>query len=442
MPEEHSSTPERLSREQLLSAPATLGERAITMRSEAELQRTVSLAAPRQQQDLSRIVLRALQYHFRPLPQRPVNVGLAATHAWPAGQGIRSHVPLAMVRRLCDAAKAAFAQDATLVRLQSPAYLFGDLHGNFHDLTHFSKLWGFGAAGCAANLVFCGDYVDRGAHSVEVALYLLALKLQAPKSVVILRGNHECADINCGYDLLGVLARCKQAYGGEYPSREDFDGDDEQYDEALQRDDGSEGYAVWRCINDVFDMLPLAAVVDSKIFCAHGGIPRATLTEKYNLLSTIESIPRPILAATIDRSHLILDLLWADPARAPKQMSALGRRVYKTKAFGPNDLRQPQTAYSWKTQDNSTAYGLACWGEAAVDLFLKYTGCTHVVRAHEQQSIGFSLRNKGRVITLFSSSHYLMKKDAEEGNRAACLLVKGDELTFLLTQFGAEHGDF
>ena len=150
------------------------------------------------------------------LSQRPVNVGLAATHAWPAGQGIRSHVPLAMVRRLCDAAKAAFAQDATLVRL--PAYLFGDLRGNFHDLTHFPKLWGFGAAGCAANLVFCGDYVDRGAHSVEVALYMLALKLQAPKSVVILRGNHECADINCGFDLLCFLARCKQAYGGEYAS--------------------------------------------------------------------------------------------------------------------------------------------------------------------------------------------------------------------------------
>ncbi|KAL4350139.1 hypothetical protein AHAS_Ahas10G0112100 [Arachis hypogaea] len=49
------------------------------------------------------------------------------------------------------------------------------------------------------------DYVDRGQHSLETITLLLALKIEYPENVHLIRGNHEAADINA---LFGFRIDC------------------------------------------------------------------------------------------------------------------------------------------------------------------------------------------------------------------------------------------
>lgn len=50
------------------------------------------------------------------------------------------------------------------------------------------------------------------------------------------------------------------------------------------------GESVWEEINQCFDRLPLAAVIDHDIFCIHGGIPRPVPDEP-NAIQAILAMP-------------------------------------------------------------------------------------------------------------------------------------------------------
>jgi hypothetical protein len=62
-----------------------------------------------------------------------------------------------------------FQDLVALIQLRCSLLSTGDLHGNFQDLVAFEKaLWRIGPALSPASFLLLGDYVDRGAHSVEV----------------------------------------------------------------------------------------------------------------------------------------------------------------------------------------------------------------------------------------------------------------------------------
>jgi serine/threonine-protein phosphatase 2A catalytic subunit len=127
----------------------------------------------------------------------------------------------------------------------------GDIHGQFHDLMELFRIGKFpnaiyilliGGKSPDTNYLFMGDYVDRGYYSVETVTLLVCLKVRYKDRITILRGNHESRQIT-------------QVYGF--------------YDECLRKYGNAN---VWKYFTDLFDYLPLTAVVEQKIFCLHGGL--------------------------------------------------------------------------------------------------------------------------------------------------------------------------
>lgn len=83
-----------------------------------------------------------------------------------------------------------------LLGLSLALFCKGDLHGSFADLKNFETiLWAMGSMLSPSNLLFLGDYVDRGPHGVEIMAHLLCMKLLSPNQVWMIRGNHEIREI-------------------------------------------------------------------------------------------------------------------------------------------------------------------------------------------------------------------------------------------------------
>jgi serine/threonine-protein phosphatase PP1 catalytic subunit len=142
------------------------------------------------------------------------------------------------IRFLCIKSKDIFSSQPVLLELEAPIKICGDTHGQFYDML---RLFEYGGFPPAANYLFLGDYVDRGKQSIETICLLLAYKIKYPENFFILRGNHECASINRIY---GFYDECKRRYN----------------------------IKLWKTFTDCFNCLPVAAVIDEKIFCMHGGL--------------------------------------------------------------------------------------------------------------------------------------------------------------------------
>ncbi|CAK7332047.1 unnamed protein product [Dovyalis caffra] len=266
---------------------------------------------------------------------------------------------------LCDSAEKIFSSEPSVLQLKAPIKIFGDLHGQFGDLMRLFDEYGApSTAGDIAYIdyLFLGDYVDRGQHSLETITLLLALKAEYPNNVHLIRGNHEAADINA---LFGFRIECIERMG--------------------ERD----GIWVWHRINRLFNWLPLAALIEKKIICMHGGIGRSI-----NHVEQIESLQRPI---TMEAGSIVLmDLLWSDPT---ENDSVEGLRP---NARGP---------------------GLVTFGPDRVMEFCNNNDLQLIVRAHECVMDGFERFAQGHLITLFSATNY-----CGTANNAGAILVLGRDL--------------
>ncbi|KAF7228037.1 serine/threonine-protein phosphatase PP2A-like [Nothobranchius furzeri] len=87
-------------------------------------------------------------------------------------------------------------------------------------------------------------------------------QVRFPEQITILRGNHESRQITQVYDF---------------------------YDECLRKYGNAN---VWKNFTDLFDYLPLTALVDNQIFCLHGGLsPSIDTLEHIRALDRLQEVP-------------------------------------------------------------------------------------------------------------------------------------------------------
>ena len=185
--------------------------------------------------------------------------------------------------------------------------------------------------------MFLGDYIDRGKQSIETVCLLLCYKIKYPENFFLLRGNHECAQINRIY---GFYDECKRRYS----------------------------IRLWRVFSDVFNCLPVAALIDEKIFCMHGG-----LSPELKNLDQIKNIMRP---TDVPDTGLLCDLLWSDPERGIDNYGDNDRGVSFT--FGENVVRKFNEKHD-------------------IDL---------ICRAHQVVEDGYEFFQRRQLVTLFSAPNY------------------------------------
>ena len=140
---------------------------------------------------------------------------------------------------VCDKLKEILIEEPNLLVLDAPIIVVGDIHGQHHDML---RMFEKGGPVAEKKYLFLGDYVDRGYYSLETIELLICYKIKYPANIYLLRGNHESRQITAAYGFKEEISR---KYGNS---------------------------SIWQTFMEVFDLLPLAAIVSNKIFCVHAGL--------------------------------------------------------------------------------------------------------------------------------------------------------------------------
>ncbi|RIA97207.1 calcineurin [Glomus cerebriforme] len=239
-------------------------------------------------------------------------------------------------------------QEPNLLEVDAPITVCGDIHGQYYDLM---KLFEVGGNPAETRYLFLGDYVDRGYFSIECVLYLWSLKIWYPKTLFLLRGNHECRHLT---DYFTFKLECKHKYS------------EKVYDACMES----------------FCALPLAAIMNKQFLCIHGG-----LSPELNTLDDLRNINRFREPPT---HGLMCDLLWADPLEEFGQEKT-------NECFVHNHVRGCSYFFSYHAACN----------------FLEKNGLLSIIRAHEAQDAGYRMYRKTKttgfpsVMTIFSAPNYL-----------------------------------
>ncbi len=237
-----------------------------------------------------------------------------------------------------------------LIKLRSPVKIFGSINGQYNDLMRYFSLFGRPSElkgdieSC--DYLFLGNFTNRGAFSLETVCLLLALKIKYNGHFHLLRGNQEDIEIS---KLYGLADECKEKL----------------------KEDINQPNSIFQQLCNLFEYLPLAAVINNQIFCAHSGISKNGL-----YLKEIQRLTFPI---KIKSCQIAKDLLWNTPnIYENTNFNKLFPIEYKPEQFNANSL----------------------------DTLFNNNKLKLMIRSHDVCQKGIGNCFGDRLITIFSSTNY------------------------------------
>lgn len=259
------------------------------------------------------------------------------------------------IRQVCQQLKKLIGNIPNVVQLRSPLTVVGDLHGHFWELLEIFRIGGFVPD---TNYLFLGNYSGLGKFSLQTLVLLLCLKLRHPDRITLLRGSHECRPMARIYGLHG---ECLRHYGTANS---------------------------WRHLTELFEYLPLAAVVDDSRLCVASGLsPALDYVDQMKVLNRFtDPAPRSPLA----------DLLW----NTPSETAALFQK-------------DPRT-------------GLVSYGAEALNRFLQLNNLKQMIRANTLCLGGYKELWGGKLITIWSVPNFCDRLQ----NTGAIIDLDADSLSF------------
>ena len=255
------------------------------------------------------------------------------------------------IKLLINKCKEILKQQPSFLELACPISILGDIHGQYFDLL---RLFEYGGYPPSTNYLFLGDYVDRGKQSIETICLLMAYKIKYPENFFMIRGNHEAELVNRIY---GFYDECRKRYNVK----------------------------LWKNFTDMFNWLPIAALIDDKIFCVHGGLSPD--------LENIEQLYDIIRPTDVPNSGLLCDILWSDPSTEVDD---------------------------WGQNERGISY---IYSLSVIKKFLELNNLDLICRAHQVVEDGYEFFGNRSLVTVFSAPDY-----CEEYNNCAAIMVVDSNL--------------
>ena len=268
------------------------------------------------------------------------------------------------ISKIFKAAKNIFDEEHLLLEFYvkenvEDVYVIGDIHGNLNTLMKLIEVIN---KNNPKLVIFLGDIVDRGSKQLECLLTVLALKILFPLKYFLLRGNHETLEMNEYYGFFqDFILRFK---------------DHDKFNEIL----------------NIYNVLPICALINEKILCLHGGIPQDS--DILKKLKRQKCKDFEVVFNTIAQG--IYQIMWNDPKAGLKGFS-----------------------------DSFRGSGIKLFGIDVFEKFMKANSLQYLIRAHECFPEGFRWFFNKKLLSIFSSANY---RGSYAPNPASYAIIKNNEI--------------